>query len=210
MARGVNISSFTVPAARSASTRPLLPPARSLFTFRGGDPMGSRRPPTSHVAISLGDGRVLEAIDGGVRIADAGDRFTDAAVMHEYDREVGSVDWGERADEVLARAAANDTLQPGEDLIELDPDDPVSLDGFDLDEMMGAGPANAAEPADAADPTEPVDAVVVADPGAVGEPIELTDPEPIEAFTAIDNSLDALLDSGFGSTTYESPSADGF
>jgi hypothetical protein len=54
-------------------------PGALLFRF-SSDPLASAdRPGSAGVAISLGDGRVIEATYGGVRIADAGDRFGYAA-----------------------------------------------------------------------------------------------------------------------------------
>lgn len=52
-----------------------------LFSFPF-EPTGGKRGPGSHVAISLGDGRVVEALpSGGVQVRDAGDRFTHAGAV---------------------------------------------------------------------------------------------------------------------------------
>jgi len=67
-------------------------PGALVFRFSTDPFETSGRPNVSHVAISLGDGRVIEATDagdGGVQIRDAGDRFTHAAVIPEFADESG-------------------------------------------------------------------------------------------------------------------------
>jgi cell wall-associated NlpC family hydrolase len=58
-------------------------PGALLFSFDDEPTAGGGRPPGAHVAISLGDGRTVEARGRayGVTIAQAGDRFTHAAVI---------------------------------------------------------------------------------------------------------------------------------
>lgn len=66
----------TIPVEQALHTRGAL-----LFSFPY-EPTGGSRPPGSHVAISLGNGRVVEALpQGGVQENSAGDRFTNAALV---------------------------------------------------------------------------------------------------------------------------------
>src|SRR4029450_6370758 len=58
-------------------------PGALLFSFDREPRPGDGRTPGAHVAISLGDGKVVEAANrrAGVRETDAGDRFEYAAVL---------------------------------------------------------------------------------------------------------------------------------
>ena len=58
-------------------------PGALLFTFSHEPVPGGGRPSKAHVAISLGDGRVIEARStrDGVGVFDAGDRFNYAAFI---------------------------------------------------------------------------------------------------------------------------------
>lgn len=173
----------------------LAAPGALVFRF-SGDPTGARRPDISHVAISLGDGRVIEATEGGVRVAPAGDRFTHAGVIRafEADEDFSEGFFAAELRDFLAREAQNQApaeLQPGEDLIELDPDfsaspddGDIDLSGFDISQML----------------VEPqVEPVVELAP--IVEPVATPEPEQVNAFTAIDSSVDALFETGFASNT---------
>jgi len=91
-------------------------PGALLFRF-SSDPFDTHgRPSISHVAISLGDGRVIEATDAGdneVQVREAGDRFNYAAVIPEFADDVIE------AEDVTAMFDAlvdfsEDELSPGE------------------------------------------------------------------------------------------------
>jgi Lysozyme like domain/NlpC/P60 family len=62
-------------------------PGALLFTFSSEPVPGGGRPPKAHVAISLGDGRVIEARStrDGVGVFNAGDRFNYAALIPGMD-----------------------------------------------------------------------------------------------------------------------------
>jgi hypothetical protein len=62
-------------------------PGALLFTFDPPPVRGGGRPPKAHVAISLGDGRTIEAMGTkyGIKVADANpDRWTNAAIIPEF------------------------------------------------------------------------------------------------------------------------------
>ena len=62
-------------------------PGALLFTFDPPPVRGGGRPPKAHVAVSLGDGRTIEAMGTkyGIKVADANpDRWTNAAIIPEF------------------------------------------------------------------------------------------------------------------------------
>ena len=71
-------------------------PGALLFRF-GSDPLNTKgRPAGSHVAISLGDGRVVEATTGGVRIIERTEGWTHAGVIPGLEVAEDSPIWSDR------------------------------------------------------------------------------------------------------------------
>lgn len=110
----------------------------ALLFYFPYEPTGGTRPPGAHVAISLGDGRTVEANPGtGVTVLEAGDRFTHAGVVPGLAETAVTMSSGQSLTPPVP------TVEPvgtGYDLIDsgLPPDQSVDSDGDGLTDAFEA------------------------------------------------------------------------
>lgn len=130
---------MTVPVEQAAQT-----PGALLFTFSYEPRAGEGRQSTAHVAISLGDGTVIEARNPRVPVDvyDVGDRFTFAAVIPGISDAAG----------LAAGAAPPEPAPVLHDVVAPPPDTAADLGGDDRDHD---GLTDAREVRDGTDPENP-------------------------------------------------------
>lgn len=178
----------------------LATPGALVFSFPTGDPLGAQRPEGAGVAISLGNGRVLEVDQThGVRVTTDVGRFTHAGVLAEFP------DASEPGVEV--QSAIDQTLWD----MGLSTDEP---DEIEMDPMDLSGDTHPAEPDEIEMP--PVD--VSGEGESSGEPAEPPEiemptvdmrPESEQLFSDLDaDGLNDFLEHRIG-TDFEKADTDG-